>query len=97
MTGWIVRAVFSHTPLNLPLYIGQTILIYAGPPIFAAAEYNILGRLMQYVPMHAPLHPRRVVIVFVYLGALVEALTGAGAGRPAKSTPGTDQYITAGR
>ncbi|TVY51663.1 Protein RTM1 [Lachnellula cervina] len=96
MTGWILRAVFSHTPLNLPLYIGQTILIYAGPPIFAAAEYNILGRLMQYVPMHTPLHPGRVVIVFVYLGALVEALTGAGAGKMAASTPGTDKYINGG-
>ncbi|TVY31151.1 Protein RTM1 [Lachnellula hyalina] len=96
MTGWILRAVFSHTPLNLALYIGQTILIYAGPPIFAAAEYNILGRLMQYVPMHTPLHPDRVVIVFVYLGALVEALTGAGAGKLAKSTPGTKKYINGG-
>ncbi|TVY20756.1 Protein RTM1 [Lachnellula arida] len=96
MTGWILQTIFSHTPLNLPLYIGQTILIYAGPPIFAAAEYNILGRLMQYVPMHTPLHPGRVVIVFVYLGALVEALTGAGAGKLATSTPGTEKYISGG-
>lgn len=29
--------------------------------------------------MHAPLHPHRVVIVFVYLGAAVESLTAAGA------------------
>lgn len=34
---------------------------------------------MHYVPMHAPLHPHRVVIVFVYLGAAVESLTAAGA------------------
>ena len=51
---------------------------------------------MQYIPMHAPLHPRRVVYVFVYLGALVEALTGAGAGRLSHSTPGTYQYIKGG-
>jgi hypothetical protein len=29
--------------------------------------------------MHAPLHPGRVVIVFIYLGVAVESLTGAGA------------------
>lgn len=34
---------------------------------------------MHYVPMHAPLHPHRVVVVFVYLGAAVESLTAAGA------------------
>lgn len=31
--------------------------------------------------MHAPLNPNRVILVFIYLGALVESLTGAGAGR----------------
>ena len=56
-----------------------------GPPIYAAAEYNILGRLMNYLPMHAPFHPNRVVIVFIYLGALVESLTAAGAAMMAGS------------
>ena len=46
--------------------------------------------------MHAPLNPSRVVYFFVYLGALVEALTGAGAGRMAASTPGTDRYVSGG-
>jgi RTA1 like protein len=97
LTGWILRVVSSHHPSNLGLYIAQTIFIYAGPPIYAAAEYNILGRLMHYLPMHTPLHPRRVVIFFIYLGALVEALTGAGAGKLASATLGTDRYLSGGR
>jgi hypothetical protein len=34
---------------------------------------------MHYTPMHAPLNPNRLVIVFIYLGAAVESLTAAGA------------------
>ena len=54
-------------------------MVFAGPPVYAAAEYNVLGRLMRYVPMHAPLHPDRVIYFFVYLGVAVETLTAAGA------------------
>lgn len=79
MSGWIIRAISSHYPANLPLYISQTVLVLAGPPIYSAAEYNILSRLMNYLPMHAPLNPNRVVILFIYLGATVEGLTAAGA------------------
>ena len=78
-SGWILRAISSYHPDNLNLYIAQNCLILGGPPIYAAAEYNILGRLMHYLPMHAPLHPGRVVIFFVYVGAAVESLTAAGA------------------
>ena len=79
MGGWIVRAVSSRNVENIPTYIAQTVLILAGPPIYAAAEYNILGRLMHYLPMHAPLNPSRVVYLFVYMGAAVESMTAAGA------------------
>jgi hypothetical protein len=96
MTGWILRAVSAHHPSNLGLFIAQTIFIYAGPPIYAAAEYNTLGRLMHYLPMHAPLNPDRVLYFFIYLGALVESLTGAGAGKLASSKPGSDQYKSGG-
>lgn len=46
--------------------------------------------------MHAPLNPSRVLIVFIYLGALVEALTGAGAGRIASHAPGSSGYQLGG-
>lgn len=77
--GWIMRIVSTYHSYNLDYYISQYCLIVAGPPIWAACEYNILGRLMHYLPMHAPLHPHRVVIFFVYIGAAVESLTAAGA------------------
>lgn len=80
-SGWITRCISSYHPINLKLYIVQTILIYAAPPIYAATEYNILGRLMHYLPMHAPLNPNRVLYFFTYLGAIVLALNGSGAGR----------------
>lgn len=94
--GWIVRAISTQNPTNLGLYIAETILIYAGPPIYAAAEYNILGRLMHYLPMHASLNPGRLVYLFIYIGVLVEALTGAGAGRIARSELGSQRYKTGG-
>lgn len=83
--GWIMRTISSYYPHNLNLYIAQNCLILGGPPIYAAAEYNILGRMMHYLPMHAPLHPGRVVIFFVYVGAVVESLTAAGASMLASS------------
>ena len=81
MSGWIVRCVASYSLANLDLYIAQTVLVLAGPPIYSAAEYNVLGRLMHYLPMHASLNPNRVLYFFIYLGAAVESLTAAGATR----------------
>lgn len=42
--------------------------------------------------MHAILNPNRVIIVFIYLGGLVEALTGAGAGRMAAAGSDVSLY-----
>jgi hypothetical protein len=80
ITGWILRAISAYNPSNLNLYIAQYVFIYAGPPIYSAAEYSVLGRLLRYLPMHAPLNPDRVIYAFIYLGAAVEGLTAAGAG-----------------
>jgi hypothetical protein len=82
-TGWIIRTVSTYRPSDLDLYIAQYVLIYAGPPVYSAAEYNVLGRLLRYLPMHAPLSPERVTYFFIYLGAAVEGLTAAGASRVA--------------
>ena len=94
--GWILRCLSSYHPANKNLYICQSVLTLAGPPIYSATAYNVLGRLMRYLPMHAPLHPGRVMIVFIYLGIAVESLTGAGASmlatasieNPSKATTG---------
>ena len=78
-TGWILRTISSYNTSSLNLYIAQYVFIYAGPPIYSAAEYSVLGRLLRYLPMHAPLNPNRVMVLFIYLGAAVEGLTAAGA------------------
>ncbi|PVH87258.1 hypothetical protein DL98DRAFT_448646 [Cadophora sp. DSE1049] len=83
--GWIMRCISSYSPGNKNLYIAQNALILGGPPIYSAVEYNILGRLMFRLPMHAPFHPNRVVVVFIYLGAAVETLTAVGAVRSASA------------
>ena len=46
-------------------------------------EYFILSRLLSYLPYHAPIHPGRVFSTFIILSALVESLTGSGAGNSA--------------
>ncbi|KAM0562927.1 hypothetical protein ACHAPJ_001768 [Fusarium lateritium] len=77
--GWVIRAISVRKPDSLPLYMISTIFIYLAPPIYSAAEYNTLGRLMHYLPMHSIINPNRVVYIFVFLGSLVEVLTAIGA------------------
>lgn len=97
MSGWILRALSARDLTNLNLYIAQTVLVLAGPPIYAAVEYNILARLMHYLPMHAPLHPSRVVYLFIYIGVAVEALTAVGVRRISENEPGSSRYVNGGK
>lgn len=76
--GWIIRCISVNNPDNLALFMIQSILIYLAPPIYSAAEYNTLGRLMHYLPMHAVMNPNRVIYAFLFLGSLVEILTAIG-------------------
>ncbi|KAJ5506571.1 RTA-like protein [Penicillium expansum] len=70
--------------------------IYVGPPVYSAAAYNLVGRLMNYLPMHAVLNPNRVLIFFVYVGAAVEAITVAGAAKNASAGSNLDEYKAGG-
>ena len=54
-----------------------------GPPLYSAAEYFILSRLLSYLPYYTPIHPGRVFSTFIFLSAVVETLTGSGAGNSA--------------
>lgn len=96
MTGWIVRCISSYHPANVNLYIVQTVLIYVGPPIYSASAYNIVGRLMNYLPVHAVLNPNRVLITFVYIGAAVESMTVAGAAKNASAGSNLSEYKAGG-
>lgn len=78
------------------LYIAQSVFIYLAPPVYSAAAYNIVGRLMNYAPMHAVLNPNRVLIFFVYVGAAVEGITVAGAAKNAAAGTDLSQYKSGG-
>ena len=84
--GFICRALAAYNVDNVDLFISQYVLILAGPVLYAASEYFILGRLLAYVPYHTPIHPGRVLSTFLFLSAAVEALTASGSSTVAKSS-----------
>ena len=47
-------------------------------PLLELANYQILGRILAYVPYHSPIHPGRVLTTFAFISAAVEALNGNG-------------------
>ena len=83
--GFITRIIttfpYSDIQIYIKLWISQYVLIFMGPPLFAASESFILGRLLAYMPYHAPLHPGRTISTFVLVNAVVEALAVNGAVR----------------
>lgn len=89
IAGFITRALSAFTPSNVGLYIAQYVLIFIGPPLYAASEYFILGRLLAYLPYHTPLHPGRVLSTFLILSAIVESLAASGAASSASQKPGS--------
>lgn len=77
--GFVCRAISVYNTQAVNIFIAQFVLVLMGPPLYAAAEYFILGRLLAYLPYHAPLHPGRVIPFFALLSAAVESLTANGA------------------
>ncbi|KAF2485180.1 RTA1 like protein-domain-containing protein [Neohortaea acidophila] len=92
ISGFIIRTISAYNVQNVGIFVAQYVLIIMGPPLYAAAEYFILGRLLAYLPYFAPIHPGRVFSTFIFLSAVVEALTANGA-----STVATADYGTARR
>ncbi|KAK3936885.1 RTA1 domain-protein [Diplogelasinospora grovesii] len=92
--GFIVREMGAFDMGNLVKYIIQMCLVYAAPPIFELANYNILGRILYFIPYHSPIHPGRVITTFALISAVVEALNGNGASYSAnQSLPQSKQDI----
>ncbi|EAA30548.2 RTA1 domain-containing protein [Neurospora crassa OR74A] len=77
--GFIVRELGAFDYGDLVKFIVTTCLVYAAPPIAELANYNILGRILYYVPYHSPIHPGRVITTFAFISTVVEALNGNGA------------------
>jgi hypothetical protein len=65
IAGFVCRSISVYNVQNVNIFIAQFVLIIVGPPLYAAAEYFILGRLMAYLPYYAPIHPGRVFSTFV--------------------------------
>ncbi|KAI9733410.1 MAG: hypothetical protein M1834_003494 [Cirrosporium novae-zelandiae] len=81
VAAFITRAIGAYQRDNLNILIASTVLIYAAPPVYEAANCIILGRVLYYIPYHSPLHPGRVLTTYLGIDVLVEALTGVGAPR----------------
>ncbi|CZT24082.1 related to RTA1 domain protein [Ramularia collo-cygni] len=79
IAGFICRSISIHNVQNINLFIAQYVLVLMGPPLFSAAEYFILSRLLSYLPYHTPIHPGRVLSTFFMLSTVVETLTASGA------------------
>ena len=79
IAGFILRMTSIYKDQNIQIFIAQYVLLFLGPPLFAGAEYFILGRVLAYVPYHSPIHPGRVLSTFIILDTLVEILAVNGA------------------
>lgn len=79
VAGFICRSISIYDKQNVGMFIAQFVLVLMGPPLYAAAEYFILGRLFAYLPYHTPIHPGRVLSTFFMLSVIVESLTANGA------------------
>lgn len=70
IAGFVCRSISVYNVQDVNIFIAQFVLIIVGPPLYAAAEYFILGRLMAYLPYYAPIHPGRVFSTFVVSQAM---------------------------
>ena len=84
-TGFGCRMASIYKDQNIDIFVAQYVLLFLGPPLFAGAEYFILGRVLAYVPYHTPIHPGRVLSTFIMLDVIVEILAVNGATADATS------------
>jgi len=91
IAGFVCREISVFNVQSVNIFIAQYALVITGPPIYAISEYFILGRLLAYLPYHAPIHPGRVLSTFWFLGMAVESLVANGAGNSAGPGRGVAQ------
>lgn len=94
IAGFVCRSISIRNVQDIGIYISQTVLILLGPPLYSAAEYWILSRLLSYLPYHAPIHPGRVLSTFIILSTVVESLTASGAANSAGADRDASQRKT---
>ncbi|KAL1739928.1 RTA1 like protein-domain-containing protein [Schizophyllum fasciatum] len=86
VAGFITREIGAYNYDGIGIYIASSVLLLIAPPVYEGANYFLLGRILYYVPYHAPLHPGRVVSTFLGIDATIGALTGTGASYVANSS-----------
>ncbi|KXS97289.1 hypothetical protein AC578_4587 [Pseudocercospora eumusae] len=94
IAGFICRSISVYNVQSVNIFIAQYVLVLMGPPLYAAAEFFILGRLLAYLPYHTPIHPGRVYSTFIFLSTVVETLTANGAANSVGDGRTESQYRT---
>lgn len=86
---------YAQSDPNIGIFIASTVLLFCAPPVYAGANYFILGRVLYYIPYLSPLHPGRVWTTFIALDLIVEVLAANGASKVANSAH-TPSLVKAG-
>ncbi|PNS13837.1 hypothetical protein CAC42_1328 [Sphaceloma murrayae] len=90
VAAFVCRAISVRQVQNVGLFIAQYVLVLAGPPLYASAESFILGRILAYLPYHAPIHPGRVLSTFFTMSVIIEVLVNTGASNSTGRSDPTD-------
>lgn len=95
MLGFIMREVGAYNYDNVGVLIASIVLLFSGPPVYAAVNYIVFCRCLYYVPFMSPIHPLRVLVTFLGIDGLIEILIGNGASRLA-NTEATPKFRQVG-
>ena len=81
-----LREYGAFHPEALHIFIASTVFLFAGPPVYAAIDYLLVGRALFYIPYLAPMHPGRVVTTFIGLDAITGIIACNGASYSANAS-----------
>jgi len=81
VSGYVIRELGAFHYFSLDTYFTSSVILLTSPPIYEAGNCFALGRLMYYIPYHAPMHPWRLLVTFAGLQMIVEAVDISGATR----------------
>lgn len=84
--GFVMREVGAFQYKNVGILIASIVLLFSGPPVYAAINYIIFCRCLYYVPFMSPIHPLRVFVTFLGIDIVIEILIGQGASRLANTS-----------
>lgn len=85
--SWTVSSLLDSSDIDPAYHICYR-------PVYEAANYLILGRMLYYIPYHSPIHPGRVFTTFVAVGGAIEIITANGGARVASAdTTASQQNI----